>query len=69
MIPKKPAPDVIRGGYRFSEKIMLQQKACNRLMRQRAYRPLKFGTRRSAMALTPSLKSSVTRRRFCSSSS
>jgi hypothetical protein len=25
MIPKKPAPDVIRGGYRFSEKIMLQQ--------------------------------------------
>src|SRR6266849_5142327 len=27
MIPKKPAPDVIRGGYRFSDKIMLQQKA------------------------------------------
>jgi hypothetical protein len=27
MIPKKPAPDLIRGGYRFSEKIMLQQ-AC-----------------------------------------
>jgi len=25
MIPKKPAPDLIRGGYRFSEKIMLQQ--------------------------------------------
>jgi hypothetical protein len=25
MIPKKPAPDAIRGGYRFSEKIMLQQ--------------------------------------------
>jgi hypothetical protein len=24
MIPKKPAPDLIRGGYRFSEKIMLQ---------------------------------------------
>jgi len=23
MIPKKPAPDLIRGGYRFSEKIML----------------------------------------------
>jgi hypothetical protein len=23
MIPKKPAPDAIRGGYRFSEKIML----------------------------------------------
>ncbi len=33
------------------------------------YRPAKFGTRRSAIALTPSLKSSVTRRRFCSSSS
>src|SRR5260370_26175800 len=27
MIPKKPAPDAIRGGYRFSEKIMLQQQA------------------------------------------
>jgi hypothetical protein len=25
MIPKKPAPDLIRGGHRFSEKIMLQQ--------------------------------------------
>jgi hypothetical protein len=25
MIPKKPAPDLIRGGYRFSEKIMRQQ--------------------------------------------
>jgi hypothetical protein len=25
MIPKKPAPDVIRGGNRFSEKIMLKQ--------------------------------------------
>jgi integration host factor subunit beta len=25
LIPKKPAPDLIRGGYRFSEKIMLQQ--------------------------------------------
>jgi len=27
MIPKKPAPDLIRGGPRFSEKIMLNQKA------------------------------------------
>src|SRR5262245_33046685 len=27
MIPKKPALDLIRGGYRFSERIMLQQKA------------------------------------------
>jgi len=26
MIPKKPAPDLIRGGTRFSEKIMLPQK-------------------------------------------
>jgi hypothetical protein len=26
MIPKKPAPDLIRGGSRFSEKIMLQRK-------------------------------------------
>jgi hypothetical protein len=25
MIPKKPAPDLIRGGYRFSAKIMLHQ--------------------------------------------
>ena len=25
MIPKKPGPDVIRAGYRFSEKMMLQQ--------------------------------------------
>jgi len=27
MIPKKPAPDLIRGGYRFSEKIMFQGAA------------------------------------------
>jgi len=26
MIPKKPVPDVIRDGYRFSEKIMLKLK-------------------------------------------
>jgi len=26
MIPKKPAPDLIRGGNRFSDKIMLKQK-------------------------------------------
>jgi len=25
MIRKKPAPDLIRGGHRFSEKIMLKQ--------------------------------------------
>jgi hypothetical protein len=27
MIREKPAPDLIRGGGRFSEKIMLKQKA------------------------------------------
>ena len=26
MIPKKPAPDLIRGGHRFSEKIMREKK-------------------------------------------
>jgi hypothetical protein len=26
MIPKEPAPDLIRGGDRFSEKIMLKQR-------------------------------------------
>jgi perosamine synthetase len=26
MIPKRPAPDAIRGGYRFSEEIMLQHE-------------------------------------------
>jgi hypothetical protein len=25
MIPKKPAPDLIRGGNRFSDKIMLKE--------------------------------------------
>jgi len=25
MMPKKPAPDLMRGGYRFSENIMPQQ--------------------------------------------
>jgi hypothetical protein len=27
MIPKKPAPDLIRGGNRFSKKIMLKQES------------------------------------------
>jgi len=27
MIPKKPVPDLIRGGHRLSEKIMLNQKS------------------------------------------
>jgi len=26
MIPKKPAPDLVGGGYRFSDKIMLKPK-------------------------------------------
>jgi hypothetical protein len=26
MVRKKPAPDLIRGGYRFSEKTMLKRK-------------------------------------------
>jgi len=26
MIPKKPAPDLIRGGSRFSEKIMIKRE-------------------------------------------
>jgi len=26
MIPKKPAPHLMRGGYRFSEEIVLQQE-------------------------------------------
>jgi len=26
MIPKKPAPDLIRGGNRFSDKIMLKKR-------------------------------------------
>jgi hypothetical protein len=34
MIPKKPAPDLIRGGHRFSEKIMLKQKAFDRVRPQ-----------------------------------
>jgi hypothetical protein len=27
MIPKKPVPDLIRDGYRFSEKTMLDRKS------------------------------------------
>jgi hypothetical protein len=30
MIPKKPAPHLMRGGYRFSEKIKRQIKATTR---------------------------------------
>jgi hypothetical protein len=28
MIPRKPTPDLIRGGNRFSEEIMLQRDVC-----------------------------------------
>src|SRR5215831_10787667 len=38
MIPKKPAPHLMRGGYRFSEKIMLQQ--CVRLVGADACAPV-----------------------------
>jgi hypothetical protein len=31
MIRKKPAPHLMRGGYRFSEKIMLNQKPSARI--------------------------------------
>jgi hypothetical protein len=40
MIPKKPAPDLIRGGYRFSEKIMLQQKSWSGMTIRRKVIPL-----------------------------
>jgi hypothetical protein len=32
-MPKKPTPDLIRSGYRFSEKIMLQQSSGGIIMR------------------------------------
>jgi hypothetical protein len=32
MIPKKPAPHLMRGGYRFSEKIMLQEYVRRRIL-------------------------------------
>jgi hypothetical protein len=35
MIPKKPAPDLIRGGNRFSEEIMLKQKINDELIQRR----------------------------------
>jgi hypothetical protein len=33
MIPKKPAPHLMRGGNRFSEKIMLKQRARGGMMK------------------------------------
>jgi len=41
MIPKKPAPDVIRGGNRFSEKIMLKRK--NTMSEEKSVRVLMTG--------------------------
>jgi hypothetical protein len=35
MIPKKPAPDLIRGGNRFSEEIMLKQEINDELIQRR----------------------------------
>jgi hypothetical protein len=40
MIPKKLAPDVIRGGYRFSEKIMLKLKKQSGMAIRRIISPL-----------------------------
>jgi hypothetical protein len=40
MIPKKPAPDLIRGVQRFSEKIMLKQEAGAGMTIQRKVIPL-----------------------------
>jgi hypothetical protein len=40
MIPKKPAPDLIRGGYRFSEKIMLKQRKQSGMVFRRKIIPL-----------------------------
>jgi hypothetical protein len=34
MIPKKPAPDLIRGGNRFSDKIMLKKDSAPRVRRR-----------------------------------
>jgi len=39
MVRKKPAPDVIRGGYRFSEKTMLKRKQAMGLIQRRWIRP------------------------------
>src|SRR5262245_57940066 len=38
MIPKKPAPDLIRGGYRFSEKIMLHLSDAVRALSPESHR-------------------------------
>src|SRR4051812_34236151 len=35
MIPKRPAPDVIRGGHRFSDKIMLKENRAGSLFEEK----------------------------------
>jgi hypothetical protein len=40
MIPKKPAPDLIRGVQRFSEKIMLKTRSWSGMTIQRKVIPL-----------------------------
>jgi hypothetical protein len=40
MIPKKPAPDLIRGGNRFSEKITRNTKTWSGMMTRREVIPL-----------------------------
>ena len=49
--------------------LLSQGRRLRRDAAARVYRPLKFATRRSAVALTPSLKSSVARSLVCSASS
>ena len=64
MIPKKPAPDLIRGGYRFSEEIMLQQISWSGMTIRRKviplYRPAIAGTGRG-LAARSSLSSPASR--------
>src|SRR5438874_4662603 len=62
MIPKKPVPHLVRGGNRFSEKIMLQQRAragwrleekssCSSPAASQAVHPSSCGARRNAPSL------------------
>src|SRR6185369_2062390 len=51
MIPKRPAPDLIRSGYRFSEKIMLKQEALRNGGRRLAGDCCRVKKRRSVMRL------------------
>ena len=45
MIPKMPVPDLIRDGYRFSDKIMGKRKNCTEILDRRGIKgrfPLYF---------------------------